>query len=99
MSESLVGVAVSATRQNAGRRPEDRRLIVGFLIPLVTNPSLAMYLLFSLLSGGRSGGRAGRIATNCRTRWCSGTAQVDLHESSTDQSPFRNRAKGMMKSK
>ncbi len=34
-------------------------LIVGFLILLVTNPSLALYLLFSILSGGRGGGGGG----------------------------------------
>ena len=34
-------------------------VIVGFLILLVTNPGLAMYLLFSILSGGRSGGGGG----------------------------------------
>jgi uncharacterized protein len=33
--------------------------ILGFLILLVTNPSLAIYLLFSLLSGGRGGGGGG----------------------------------------
>lgn len=34
-------------------------LIIGFLILLITNPSLAIYLLFSILSGGRGGGRSG----------------------------------------
>ena len=34
-------------------------LVVGFLILLITNPSLAMYLLFSILSGGRGGGGGG----------------------------------------
>jgi uncharacterized protein len=34
-------------------------VIIGFLILLVTNPSLAMYLLFSILSGGRGGGGGG----------------------------------------
>lgn len=34
-------------------------LVVGFLILLVTNPSLALYLLFSILSSGRSGGGGG----------------------------------------
>lgn len=33
--------------------------IIGFLILLITNPSLAIYLLFSILSGGRGGGRGG----------------------------------------
>jgi uncharacterized protein len=33
--------------------------IVGFLVLLVTNPSLALYLLFSILSGGRGGGGGG----------------------------------------
>ena len=34
-------------------------LVLGFLILLVTNPSLALYLLFSILSGGRGGGGGG----------------------------------------
>lgn len=34
-------------------------LVVGFLILLVTNPSLALYLLVSILSGGRGGGGGG----------------------------------------
>lgn len=34
-------------------------LVVGFLILLVTNPSLALYILFSILSGGRGGGGGG----------------------------------------
>jgi uncharacterized protein len=34
-------------------------LVIGFLILLVTNPSLALYLLFSILSGGRGGGGGG----------------------------------------
>jgi uncharacterized protein len=34
-------------------------LAVGFLILLVTHPGLAIYLLFSLLSGGRGGGGGG----------------------------------------
>jgi uncharacterized protein len=33
--------------------------ILGFLILLITNPSLAIYLLFSILSGGRGGGGGG----------------------------------------
>ena len=33
--------------------------ILGFLLLLVTNPSLAIYLLFSILSGGRGGGGGG----------------------------------------
>jgi uncharacterized protein len=32
---------------------------IGFLILLATNPSLALYLLFSILSGGRGGGYGG----------------------------------------
>lgn len=32
---------------------------LGFLILLITNPSLALYLLFSILSGGRGGGGGG----------------------------------------
>ncbi len=34
-------------------------LVVGFLVLLVTNPGLALYLLFSILSGGRGGGGGG----------------------------------------
>jgi uncharacterized protein len=34
-------------------------LVLAFLILLATNPSLALYLLFSVLSGGRSGGGGG----------------------------------------
>jgi uncharacterized protein len=34
-------------------------LVLGFLVLLVTNPGLAMYLLFSILSGGRGGGGGG----------------------------------------
>jgi uncharacterized protein len=34
-------------------------IIFGFLILLLTNPSLAFYLLFSILSGGRGGGGGG----------------------------------------
>ena len=34
-------------------------LAIGFLVLLVTNPGLAMYLLFSILSGGRGGGGGG----------------------------------------
>jgi uncharacterized protein len=33
--------------------------ILGFLLLLITNPSLAIYLLFSILSGGRGGGGGG----------------------------------------
>jgi uncharacterized protein len=32
----------------------------GFLVLLVTHPSLALYLLFTMLSGGRGGGSGGR---------------------------------------
>jgi uncharacterized protein len=34
-------------------------LVLGFLVLLITNPSLALYLLFSILSGGRGGGGGG----------------------------------------
>lgn len=34
-------------------------LVLGFLLLLVTNPSLALYLLFNLFSGGRGGGGGG----------------------------------------
>jgi len=33
--------------------------ILGFLLLLITNPSLALYLLFTILSGGRGGGGGG----------------------------------------
>ncbi len=33
--------------------------VLFFLVLLVTNPSLALYLLFTILSGGRGGGRGG----------------------------------------
>ncbi len=32
---------------------------IGFVVLLITNPSLALYLLFSILSGGRGGGGGG----------------------------------------
>jgi uncharacterized protein len=32
---------------------------IGFVILFITNPTLAMYLLFSILSGGRGGGFGG----------------------------------------
>jgi uncharacterized protein len=40
------------------------KLLVGlavlfFIILFITNPSLAIYLLFTILSGGRGGGRGG----------------------------------------
>jgi uncharacterized protein len=34
-------------------------LVLGFLVLLVTNPGLALYLLFSILSGGRGSGGGG----------------------------------------
>jgi len=34
-------------------------LILGFIILLITNPGMALWLLFSLLSGGRGGGGGG----------------------------------------
>ena len=34
-------------------------VVLGFLVLLLTNPGLAMYLLFSILSGGRGGGGGG----------------------------------------
>ena len=34
-------------------------LATGFIILLITNPSLALYLLFTILSGGRGGGSGG----------------------------------------
>jgi uncharacterized protein len=34
-------------------------VVLAFLILFATNPSLALYLLFSILSGGRGGGGSG----------------------------------------
>jgi uncharacterized protein len=34
-------------------------LVIGFIILLITNPSLALWLLFNLLAGGRGGGGGG----------------------------------------
>jgi uncharacterized protein len=34
-------------------------VVLGFLVLLVTNPGLALYILFSILSGGRGGGGGG----------------------------------------
>jgi uncharacterized protein len=34
-------------------------LVLGFLVLLITNPGLALYLLFTILSGGRGGGGGG----------------------------------------
>jgi uncharacterized protein len=63
--------ADTAPDGGAGQRPASRArsvfeivvlgaLVIGFLILLVTNPSLALYILFSILSsGGRGGGGGG----------------------------------------
>ena len=61
------GALDAPTPGSPGARPESRQLscgemviggvlIVGFLILLVTNPQLALYILFSILSSGRGGG-------------------------------------------
>lgn len=60
----------AAPRPGPGARPPARPLSLGqkvlialvvlaFLVLLVTNPSLAIYLLFNILSGGRGGGGGG----------------------------------------
>ncbi len=64
----LVGEGL--TPSPTGPSPQARRLtplqlvfagllVVGFLVLLVTNPGLALYLLFTILSGGRGGGGGG----------------------------------------
>jgi uncharacterized protein len=67
--ESLI-TAISGTGETENRTDEPQapakltwteKIIIGiaifcFLILLITNPSLAIYLLFSILSGGRGGG-------------------------------------------
>jgi uncharacterized protein len=63
---TLTGTGRSASRDGSQARPMSypQKLLVGlvvvaFLILLVTNPGLAIYLLFSILSGGRGGGGSG----------------------------------------
>ncbi|MBN2345941.1 MAG: TPM domain-containing protein [Candidatus Aminicenantes bacterium] len=53
-------------REAAGSRPLTlfQKVLIGigvlfFLVLLITNPSLALYLLFTILSGGRGGGGGG----------------------------------------
>lgn len=67
--ESLI-TAISGTAESGGQNSEPQvpvkltwmqKIIIGiailfFLILLITNPSLAFYLLFTILSGGRGGG-------------------------------------------
>ena len=64
----LVGGGLSPSP--TGPSPQARRLtplqlvfagllVVGFLVLLATNPGLALYLLFTILSGGRGGGGGG----------------------------------------
>jgi len=75
ISGGAAGIAAEGTPNEPGDRASPARsrgrpmsipqmvlvglLVVGFLILLVTNPSLALYLLFSILSGGRGGGGGG----------------------------------------
>lgn len=70
MMEAIVGPGTDASgRSEAGRRasrpmsPFEKILVVvaviGFLILFITNPSLALWLIFSILSGGRGGGGGG----------------------------------------
>ena len=70
--ESLITV-ISGTSAAAGQETEPQApakltwmqkiiiaiAILGFLLLLITNPSLAIYLLFSILSGGRGSGGGG----------------------------------------
>ncbi len=65
------GTPVAATPGEGGAPPSQGRpltwadkiigglLIIGFLVLLVTNPQLAIWLLFSILSSGRGGGGGG----------------------------------------
>jgi len=53
------GGAAPAQKLSTGQVILFALLAVGFLILLITNPSLALYLLFSILSGGRGGGLSG----------------------------------------
>lgn len=62
--------AISGTAESGDQKTEPKALpqltwmqkiiigimIIGFLLLLITNPSLAFYLLFTILSGGRGGG-------------------------------------------
>jgi uncharacterized protein len=70
--ESLI-TAISGTAESGVQKSEPQApakltwmekiiigiLILGFLLLLITNPSLAIYLLFSIISGGRGGGGGG----------------------------------------
>jgi len=71
--ESLI-TAISGTGESGGQQATEPQvlpqltwmqkiiigiIILGFLLLLITNPSLAIYLLFSILSGGRGGGGSG----------------------------------------
>ena len=56
--------APEAGPKAAGQMTRMQKIIIGivillFLLLLITNPSLAIYLLFSILSGGRGGGGSG----------------------------------------
>jgi uncharacterized protein len=59
------GAGSGAQRRSARRTLSAGEMIIaglvglGFLVLFITNPSLAMYLLFSILSGGRGGGGGG----------------------------------------
>jgi uncharacterized protein len=50
----------AARRFSAGEKILAGIAVLFFLILFITNPSLALWLLFSLLSGGRGGGGSGR---------------------------------------
>jgi uncharacterized protein len=70
--EGLI-TAISGTAESSGQQNEPQALpkltwmqkiiigivILGFLLLLITHPSLAIYLLFSILSGGRGGSGGG----------------------------------------
>lgn len=70
LPESVGGVTSSAPAEEGRRRAKPiklnwfHKILIGlavlvFLILLITNPSLALWLLFSILSGGRGGGGGG----------------------------------------
>lgn len=59
LAPSPVGPARAARRLTPGQLVFGGLLVLGFLVLLVTNPGLALYLLVSILSGGRGGGGGG----------------------------------------
>lgn len=69
ITEAIAGPRADAVEAESGRpssrpmSPFEKLLVVvaviGFLILFITNPSLALWLIFSILSGGRGGGGGG----------------------------------------